>query len=78
MTYPVKNANLGLNNKESKPFSLCEFLYKDIKNVSRFVECTYECNCTEDQECHEISLFMANQEEGTYWRLCELRAQNTF
>nr|XP_034306756.1 uncharacterized protein LOC105345898 [Crassostrea gigas] len=78
VTYPVKSANLGLNNKESKPFALCVFVYKDIQNVSRFVECTYECNCREDQECHEISLFMANQEKGTYWRLCELRAQNTF
>lgn len=74
----MESANFGLDNNDSKPFAMCEFVYKNIKNVSRLVECTYECKCTEDQDCHEITLFMANQEEGTYWRLCELIAQNTF
>lgn len=66
----------GSKEDFQEQLALCQLVSKDTAKKYGFVECSYQCRCTQTTECKEIIVFMATQAPTTSWSLCELIAKN--
>ncbi|XP_048741910.2 uncharacterized protein LOC125655613 isoform X2 [Ostrea edulis] len=53
----------------------CTLVVNDTSNPS-FTACQFRCACPDPAHCEEVIIFLANEENGTTWKLCEISATN--
>nr|XP_022298967.1 uncharacterized protein LOC111107860 [Crassostrea virginica] len=44
--------------------------------ANSFSSCQFRCACPDPAHCEEVIIFLANEETGTSWKLCEISAAN--
>lgn len=51
-------------------------LTDDNAVANSFSSCQFRCECPSSANCEEVIIFLANEENGSNWKLCEISATN--